>query len=203
MNNDLFRNVKFTSAHSNQATTFMFISTSILVWLGIKAVVFFCTCRRNQTMVHKWKIVVNFIVCKLCYASVFMSVCARVWQRASCCVGLHPLVCSLIAESHLLHKLICLIWTATMNTANIRQEEEKIILKGNVHHMFISVSEVRFYLPYVYGMGCVFSPSIWWRRGVKILQASRNSSLWQEEEQLRSKSTTLKRNGKTVNYNSK
>lgn len=36
------------------------------------------------------------------------------------------------------------------------------------------------YLPYLYRVGLGFSLSIWWRRGVKILQASLNSSLWRQ-----------------------
>lgn len=53
----------------------------------------------------------------------------------------------------------------------------------DITHHFIKIKKnfkqkSMFYLPYLYLMGGVFSFSTWWSRGVKILQASLNSSLW-------------------------
>lgn len=59
----------------------------------------------------------------------------------------------------------------------------------------------RHYLPYVYGMGGVFSDSIWWRRGVKILQASRSSSLGERGRYFRNSACMLHQNVIKMHFN--
>lgn len=50
-------------------------------------------------------------------------------------------------------------------------------VKCATHHFKLISYKYFYYLPYLYGIGGVFSFSIWWRSGVKILHASLNSSL--------------------------
>lgn len=69
------------------------------------------------------------------------------WQMASWCVGLHPLVCSLIAESHLLHEIIRFVWTTTMDMTKKPKEEEKWSLKKENVQRFHSCHKTDTVLP--------------------------------------------------------
>lgn len=53
-------------------------------------------------------------------------------------MGLHPLVCSLIAESHPLHEIVRLVWTATTDTTKKRRAGSKMKReKENILHFLI------------------------------------------------------------------
>lgn len=165
--------------------------------------VVFITCRQNQTTVQQWKIAVNFI-CKLANSGVsefmnYVSVCAKegiiLCGAAPTCIfphsGIRP--SSWDHPTRLDHD-----WH--QDKPRTKEREMKRGIERTFAFHSISVSEQRRYLPYLYGMGCVFSASIWWRRGVKILQASRSSSLGQQEQQFRNDTRARSKNI-DLNYN--
>lgn len=89
------RSLKCTIEHTSWLLELLLFPHSLFCYQGSNAV------QVKSNNWEQWKIVVTL----------FVGVCVCVSE--SCCVGLHPLVCSLIAESHPLHKVIRLVWTAT------------------------------------------------------------------------------------------
>lgn len=67
--------------------------------------------------------------------SCFVHKLIRVIKNSSQFVGLHPLVCSLIAESHPLHKIVRLVWSPAVDT--VREEVTK---NDHAHDVFFMSS---------------------------------------------------------------
>lgn len=84
--------------------------------------------------------------------------CLYVWQETSCCVGLHPLVCSLIAEPHPLHEVIGCVRTPTEDTTEKKPRDTE--LKKGQHAFFPTLS---------LSSNSNMLPSIYVRNGVLLL----------------------------------
>ena len=62
-------------------------------------------------------------------------------HQASGCLGLHPLVCSLIVESHPFHKIVCFVWTTAMDTTKPKKGTIMIPVRdsdSDIIHSFLS-----------------------------------------------------------------
>lgn len=71
------------------------------------------------------------------------------WQETSCCLGLHPLVCSLIAESHPLHELVGCVRTPTEDTTEKKRRATEM-KKANMLFFPLLLSSNSNMLPSIY-----------------------------------------------------
>lgn len=92
---------------------------------------------------------------------------------ASQSVRVDPFVSAFVAESDSLCEVVCLCWAAAAEEKRRNVTQHSTMCSFSTASRLVAIP----YLPYLYRIGLGFSSSIRWRRGVKILHASLNSSL--------------------------
>lgn len=86
----------------------------------MKSSAFFCACRNQSSAAVT---AVNLIVCLQSFLKYLI-----VRQKELSSVGLHPLVCSLIAKSHSLQEIVCFSWTTTVDITD-KMERRTVTVK--------------------------------------------------------------------------